>query len=69
VVVIVPVVVIGEPDTENMDGMLRPTEVTVPPEIATATQVKLVPSHFRYVSVTVGAVANAVVFAPDWYTS
>lgn len=65
VVVNVPEVVIGEPVTEKMDGMLRPTEVTVPPEIATATQVKLVPSHFKYVSVTVGAVANAVVSALD----
>ena len=61
----VPEVVIGEPLTEKMDGMVNPTEVTVPPEIATATQVKLVPSHFRYVSVVVGAVANAVVFALD----
>ena len=65
VVVNVPEVVIGEPLTEKMDGMVNPTEVTVPPEIATATQVKLVPSHFRNVSVVVGAVANAVVFALD----
>ena len=63
--VIDPEVVTGEPDTENMDGMIRPTEVTVPPVMATGTQVKLVPSHFKNVSVTVGAVANAVVFAPE----
>ena len=41
----VPVVVTGELVTVNVPGMLRPTEVTVPPVIATATQVKLVPSH------------------------
>lgn len=61
----VPVVVTGEFVTVNVPGMLRPTEVTVPPEIATATQVKFVPSHFRYVSVTVGAVANAVAPEPE----
>jgi hypothetical protein len=61
----VPEVDTGEFVTVNVPGMLRPTDVTVPPVIATATQVKFVPSHFRYVSVTVGAAANVVAPEPE----